>query len=61
LEKAGIVPRPEYVPPGDPRQRWYTATDSEMLRRVSDATGFRTSKNRSKEFLAALTPEKRQR
>jgi hypothetical protein len=61
LEKAGIVSRPEHVLPGDPRQRWNTAADLEMLRRVSDATGFRTSKNRSKEFLAALTAEKRRR
>jgi endogenous inhibitor of DNA gyrase (YacG/DUF329 family) len=61
LEKAGIVPRPEHVLPGDPRQRWYSAADLEMLRRVSDATGFRTSKNRGKEFLAALTAEKRRR
>jgi hypothetical protein len=61
LEKAGVLPRPEHVLPGDPRQRWYTQTDLDMLRRVSDQTGFRTSRHRGKEFVAALTAEKQRR
>jgi hypothetical protein len=61
LEKAGIVPRSEYVLPGDSRQRWYTQADLDLLRRVSDQTGFRTSKNRAKEFVAALAAEKLRR
>jgi hypothetical protein len=61
LEKAGYLPRPEHVLPGDPRTRWYSSSDLEMLRRVADETGFRTSKNKGKEFLEALTTEKHRR
>jgi hypothetical protein len=61
LEKAGIVPRAEHVLPGDPRQRWYTAEDLDLLRRVSDTSGFRTSRHGGKQFMEALAAEKRRR